>query len=246
MKRILGMLVLLLSHQLTFAIGCDTASIFFDPGKAQIRANQQKKLNALLAQKAPGRGVSIIGFTDNVGEEASNLNLSQARAKAVRDYLLTKGWSRENIGEVVGAGEANSAGNDTTGNAMNRRVDIIPFYNFVGKDSVDFIFYEPGTDTILPNHVFKKEKLLDIMRDNPCLMVSVEGHTCCAEHTKFTPTYGANSISRANVIWNHLISNGIDQKRIKYSAKGTQYPLIANPKNDAEHARNCRVEIKVQ
>jgi outer membrane protein OmpA-like peptidoglycan-associated protein len=65
------------------------------------------------------------GYTDGVGSVNYNLGLSQRRAQAVVDYLITKGVNSNNL-KVVGYGKSNPiATNDTPeGRAMNRRVEI--------------------------------------------------------------------------------------------------------------------------
>jgi len=67
----------------------------------------------------------IGGYTDGIGSVNYNIKLSQRRAQAVVDYLVTKGVNSSNL-KVVGYGKANPiATNDTPeGRSMNRRVEI--------------------------------------------------------------------------------------------------------------------------
>jgi OmpA-OmpF porin, OOP family len=67
----------------------------------------------------------IGGYTDGIGSVKYNLKLSQKRAQAVVDYLVSKGI-KENKLKVIGYGKANPiATNDTPeGRSMNRRVEI--------------------------------------------------------------------------------------------------------------------------
>ncbi|WP_242340557.1 MULTISPECIES: OmpA family protein [Anaeromyxobacter] len=69
--------------------------------------------------------ISIEGHTDAVGTEAANMRLSQRRAEAVLDYLISKGISPERI-EAVGYGPTKPiASNKTvTGRARNRRTEF--------------------------------------------------------------------------------------------------------------------------
>ena len=62
---------------------------------------------------------------DATGSESHNLKLSEARAKAVRDYLVSKGVNPDNL-QVRGYGEALPiASNETkAGRAENRRVEL--------------------------------------------------------------------------------------------------------------------------
>jgi len=67
----------------------------------------------------------IGGYTDGIGSVKYNLKLSQRRAQAVVDYLISKGVKSASL-KVVGYGKSNPiATNDTPeGRSMNRRVEI--------------------------------------------------------------------------------------------------------------------------
>jgi outer membrane protein OmpA-like peptidoglycan-associated protein len=68
---------------------------------------------------------TIEGHTDNVGDDAGNLTLSQRRADAARTYLIDKGCTPEDI-QAIGFGEKQPISDNGTdeGRAMNRRVMI--------------------------------------------------------------------------------------------------------------------------
>jgi outer membrane protein OmpA-like peptidoglycan-associated protein len=84
-----------------------------------------RKLSEVLAQN-PERTVLVEGFTDSVGSAASNLDLSERRAAAVRNALTGMGVAPQRIA-TKGYGEAFPvAANDTAGNKqLNRRVEIV-------------------------------------------------------------------------------------------------------------------------
>lgn len=69
--------------------------------------------------------IEVAGHTDSVGSDSYNMTLSQRRAQAVANYLMSRGVSSARI-MVVGAGESRPvASNDTEmGRAQNRRVEI--------------------------------------------------------------------------------------------------------------------------
>jgi len=79
---------------------------------------------ALLEQESDVR-VKIEGHTDSIGPEAYNQGLSERRAKAVEEYLASKGISADRL-EIMGYGPSSPiAPNDTKeGRAMNRRVEL--------------------------------------------------------------------------------------------------------------------------
>lgn len=77
----------------------------------------------------PRLRISIEGHTDSVGLEAGNLKLSQARAEAVRNYLVAKGISPDRL-DAVGYGPTRPIASNKTerGRAQNRRTEfrIVP------------------------------------------------------------------------------------------------------------------------
>lgn len=78
-----------------------------------------------LADACRDSSVSVTGHTDSSGNEASNRNLSLARAKAVADYLAERGIGRERL-IVAGAGSSLPVADNETriGRSLNRRIDI--------------------------------------------------------------------------------------------------------------------------
>lgn len=73
----------------------------------------------------PGLSVEIRAYTDNVGAETYNLSLSQKRADAVYNYLVSKGIQADRL-TSIGYGESNPIGDNTTseGRAMNNRIEF--------------------------------------------------------------------------------------------------------------------------
>lgn len=73
----------------------------------------------------PDMKVEIAGHTDRIGDDAYNMQLSDRRAKSVRDYLVSKGANDANF-TSKGYGETEPvATNDTAaGRAQNRRVEF--------------------------------------------------------------------------------------------------------------------------
>ncbi len=73
----------------------------------------------------PKMRISIEGHTDNVGKEAANMRLSQRRAEAVRDYLVSRGISPSRL-EAVGFGPTRPIASNKTakGKAKNRRTEF--------------------------------------------------------------------------------------------------------------------------
>jgi outer membrane protein OmpA-like peptidoglycan-associated protein len=101
--------------------------IVFDSGKSTIKPNAEKVLGLAyntLAQN-PGITVEIRGYTDNVGKKTSNIALSEARAKAVCEWLVNKGIAPTRI-TAKGYGPANPIGDNAkaSGRQANRRIEF--------------------------------------------------------------------------------------------------------------------------
>jgi outer membrane protein OmpA-like peptidoglycan-associated protein len=71
--------------------------------------------------------IEVVGNTDDVGDDAYNMELSRQRAQAVRDYLVSNFGIDPSKIVTVGAGETNPVASNTTdeGRAQNRRVDVL-------------------------------------------------------------------------------------------------------------------------
>ncbi len=103
--------------------------VFFDTNKATIKPVSFAILNdvaKVLETYTDIRKVEIAGHTDSDGNDAKNLQLSQARAESVRDYLVKKGIDASRL-KPVGYGETRPIADNGTaaGKAENRRVEFV-------------------------------------------------------------------------------------------------------------------------
>ncbi len=102
--------------------------VLFDSGKAELKPQARRVVERLaeVMTKHPERRLRLEGYTDSVGSETFNLNLSQQRADAVRRALLAQGVPNQRL-EVAAEGEAYPvASNDTPeGRQQNRRVEVV-------------------------------------------------------------------------------------------------------------------------
>lgn len=103
-------------------------NIFFETGKWDLLPESYNELDELvkILTDNPNMVIEINGHTDNVGNDESNLALSQKRAAAVVTYLLGKGIAGTRL-DSAGFGEAQPvAPNETDeGRALNRRVEFV-------------------------------------------------------------------------------------------------------------------------
>ncbi len=102
-------------------------NVTFRTGSADLNAQFFKVLDgvALVAKKYDKTIIEIAGHTDNVGGADFNKQLSQRRASAVAQYLMSKGVSEPRIMTAAGGEEHPIASNSTEqGRAANRRVEV--------------------------------------------------------------------------------------------------------------------------
>jgi len=102
--------------------------VLFTPDQSEPTTAAMRKLSPLVAtlKDQPQRRIRIEGYTDTRGPESYNLDLSQRRAGAVRDFLIENGISPQRI-TARGYGEVVQVASNTTraGRQANRRVEMI-------------------------------------------------------------------------------------------------------------------------
>lgn len=108
--------------------------VLFDFNKYEVKNKVKGSLNTLAKalEENPDIRIKIDGYTDFVGSEGYNLELSVKRAKSIRNYLVDRGVKSSNI-SIEGYGKQNPIANNATaaGRAKNRRVEFI-----ISRDSL--------------------------------------------------------------------------------------------------------------
>jgi outer membrane protein OmpA-like peptidoglycan-associated protein len=101
--------------------------ILFEKNKSEILPNSMGSMNEIVSMiKAhPELKLEIGGHTDNDGDDAFNLKLSQSRANAVKDKLISFGVDGSKL-TSVGYGETKPLNNNNSieDKANNRRVEF--------------------------------------------------------------------------------------------------------------------------
>jgi outer membrane protein OmpA-like peptidoglycan-associated protein len=104
------------------------SDVLFEFGKYALRPEAREKLAKVsgILLSFPGLTLEVDGYTDNVGSDEFNQKLSEERAGAVRDYLVSQGVPLDSI-TTRGFGKTNPiASNDTSeGRQENRRVELV-------------------------------------------------------------------------------------------------------------------------
>lgn len=105
-----------------------TRSIFFDFNSSALRPESTPELERIYGMLSSYREPVVIeGHTDAIGPDDYNLELSESRAQAVKDYLVEKGLDAALI-EAVGKGETDPISDNESdeGRQANRRVVVAP------------------------------------------------------------------------------------------------------------------------
>jgi outer membrane protein OmpA-like peptidoglycan-associated protein len=102
--------------------------VLFETGKADLNSGATRKLDQLaqFLMEHPDRRVQVDGFTDSVGSDSYNLDLSQRRADAVKSALLSRGIDPARISTQGYAKAFPVASNaEASGRQLNRRVEVV-------------------------------------------------------------------------------------------------------------------------
>ncbi|MDO4690825.1 MAG: OmpA family protein [Fusobacterium sp.] len=102
--------------------------ILFDFDKYEVKDGIKPSLSTLARALKENKDIriKIDGYTDFIGSEGYNLELSVKRAKAIKNFLVSKGAIENNI-SIEGYGKQNPVATNSTeqGRARNRRVEFI-------------------------------------------------------------------------------------------------------------------------
>jgi outer membrane protein OmpA-like peptidoglycan-associated protein len=102
--------------------------VLFDTGRATLNPGAAAKMDRLASflNEHPDRRVQIEGFTDSVGGDAYNQDLSERRAEAVKAALTMRGIDPSRIAtEGYGKAYPVASNSDSGGRQLNRRVEVV-------------------------------------------------------------------------------------------------------------------------
>lgn len=102
-------------------------NVFFDTGKSDIRSESYAELDRLvqLLKDVPNLKIELSGHTDNTGSASNNLTLSQSRAEAVVNYLVSKGIAKNRlVAKGYGADRPVESNKTAAGRQSNRRTEF--------------------------------------------------------------------------------------------------------------------------
>lgn len=106
-----------------------SGAVLFEFGKSALLPSAKRRLDEVataLAAQGDDKQITVEGHTDSIGTPENNRELSKERARAVREYIVSKGLDGGRV-RAVGRGESEPIANNSTpeGRANNRRVELV-------------------------------------------------------------------------------------------------------------------------
>lgn len=217
-------------------------NIYFDFNKSTLKFESTTELNNLykLLNSHPSLHVEISGHTDNVGRKKYNQNLSEARAKAVYEFLLNKGIDKSRL-ITVGYGDTRPTVSNLTpeGRKINRRTEfeivdidkstngLIAFNSNTGKTVKSYFpNQDTGVETLLPfkahflynNGSFLTQYsklrlniLIELAKKEKDVKISIVGY----EDFEMEDSEKSLSKERARTVYNYLVKNGLTKDQLE-------------------------------
>src|SRR5580704_12698701 len=110
--------------------------VLFDFNKYTLKPEARERLARIsgIVLAYPDLKLQIEGYTDSIGSDEYNQTLSEKRAEAVRDYIVTSGVNMNNV-VARGMGKADPVADNSTaaGRQLNRRVEMIVSGDVIGN-----------------------------------------------------------------------------------------------------------------
>jgi len=114
--------------------------VLFDFNKYTLKPEARERLARIsgIVLAYPDLRLQVEGYTDSIGSDEYNQELSEKRAATVRDYLVSSGVSINNV-VAQGFGKADPVADNSTaaGRKLNRRVDLVVSGDVIGKQNME-------------------------------------------------------------------------------------------------------------
>ena len=106
-----------------------------------------------------------------------------------------------------------------------------------------------GRHVFLPEAYPSLNELLETMKAIPTLKIEIHGHICCisgdGDGLDIDTGFPNLSYNRSKAVYEFLLRNGIERRRMQHKGFGHKYPIIEYERSEAEKTINRRVEIKI-
>lgn len=237
-------------------LGQKQFDVFFDFNKDFPNQSSILALNEWIANQKEIEITQLLGFCDSIDTKDYNKNLAERRIANVKILLEKSGLPFSQTWQQLAYGKDFK---QSAVQAENRRVTI--FYTEIPPKIIESEWSQKvknakaGETIALPNLYFfnnsarvvpKSETvlydLLCALQENPKLKIEIQGHICCQTAVDVNDV----STARARAVFNYLLRNGIDRKRMKFKGFGVSRPIHKIPeRNETEADENRRVEILI-
>jgi len=239
------------------AFGCPVplylrTNLTFQPNETAASDRLMQKLDRIgrLLQQNPDTTVTVEGHTDDAGDAATNMTLSNQRAQSIK-LLLTQHYGIEPSRIMAsGYGETRPLVSNATeeGRSRNRRVEVAlnGYYrsetSYIALHRPYNIHFETGQSMISGKFKDKVDDLAEFMLQNPDTQAVIDGHTDNVGDP------GANLVlsqQRAEAVKQYLQEKyGIAPERLTAAGHGERAPIASNDTSSGRF-KNRRVTITV-
>lgn len=183
----------------------------------------------------------------SLGEKGATSPNKAENRKAIIHYILEKDLAREN--EILGIKpkivveeeivpieeETMNFPEDAT---LEDKIELSTKGTLIRLEDINF---HVNTFAIIPSSKRAIDELIYVLNKYPKLKIEIQGHICCVNKDARNL-----SLDRARQVKRILMSEGIEDKRVKIKGFGVSKPKFAIPeKSEFEAARNRRVEIMI-
>ncbi|MGG7035723.1 MAG: OmpA family protein [Flavobacterium sp.] len=244
-------LLLFFVFSVSKAFSQEKTTVYFDLDHSEPTASSIGELKDWALRNKEVEILKIYGYCDSIGSLKYNDQLAAKRVNSIYEILKETPVKLSDNLKIKTYGERFE---QLPVQAENRKVEIYYQTKSIESLSIQFTQLKTGDRIRLKNLNFynasgklvpKSEpflaELLLIMQQNPKLKIQVEGHICCEYQD-----YGGVSYLRSKTIYDYLVKNGIDKKRLSYKGFGSSNPIYPLPEqNEFERNENRRVEIKI-
>lgn len=230
--------------------------VFFDFNKDFPNQSSILTLNEWIANNKEIEITRLLGFCDSIDTKDYNKHLAERRIANVRDLLEKSGLKFSKGLEKIAFGKEFK---QSKIQAENRRVTI--FYTEIELKPIESeltkqirnskvgetiklpnIYFFNNSARVVPGSETTLYDVLCALEENPKLKIEIQGHICCQSKVDV----GDVSTARAKAIYNYLLRNKIDRKRMSYKGFGVSKPIHKIPeRNETEANENRRVEILI-
>ena len=200
-----------------------TNNILFESGTSILRPESNVELDKIVKKMKddPNVKIELSANTDGIGNNKDSLKLAEERAKALKEYLLSKGIDPSRITEE---GNANSI-------TLLEGLII----------TTNKILFDFGKSIIRSESYNQLEKVAKMMKYNANMKIELSAHTDAIG--KYSDNLKLSD-DRANASRQYLLSKGIDASRIIAKGYGETTPVDSN-KTEEGRQLNRRVEFRI-